>query len=85
MGYEDTPLSQRHHRAQWALIESHIPPVPQGGRPRETDPRDVVDAIFYIPRTGCQWRYLPRRLPTQEHRLAGLRPVAVRRHPGRDP
>ena len=47
---------------QWALIEPHIPVYP-GGRPRETDPRDVVDAIPYVLRTGCQWRYLPRDFP----------------------
>jgi transposase len=47
---------------QWALIEPHIPVYP-GGRPRTTDLRDVVDAIFYILRTGCQWRYLPKDFP----------------------
>ena len=49
--------------AQWALIEPHIPPEPGGGRPRKTDVRDVLDAIFYILRTGCQWRYLPMDFP----------------------
>ena len=48
---------------QWALIEPHIPAVHPGGRPRKTDMRDVVDAVFYILRTGCQWRYLPRDFP----------------------
>jgi transposase len=48
---------------QWDLIERHLPPEPGGGRPRTTDPRDVVDAIFYITRTGCQWRYLPKDFP----------------------
>jgi putative transposase len=48
--------------AQWSLIEPHIPIYP-GGRPRKTDLRDVVDAIFYILRTGCQWRYLPKDFP----------------------
>jgi putative transposase len=47
---------------QWALIEPHIPVYP-GGRPRETAMRDVVDAILYLLRTGCQWRYLPRDFP----------------------
>jgi putative transposase len=49
--------------AQWALIEPHIPPVHPGGRPRKTDVRDVFDAILYILRTGCQWRYLPVDFP----------------------
>jgi len=48
---------------QWARIEPHLPPEPGGGRPRKTDQRDVVDAIFYITRTGCQWRYLPKDFP----------------------
>src|SRR4051794_7138954 len=48
--------------AQWALIEPYIPVYP-GGRPRTTDTRDVVDAILYILRSGCQWRYLPKDFP----------------------
>src|SRR5438067_10235397 len=48
--------------AQWGLIEPHIPVYP-GGRPRKTRLRDVVDAVFYILRTGCQWRYLPKDFP----------------------
>jgi putative transposase len=47
---------------QWALIEPLIPVYP-GGRPRKTDVRDVLDAIFYLLRAGCQWRYLPKDLP----------------------
>jgi putative transposase len=34
-----------------------------GGRPRKTSIRDVLDAIFYVLRTGCQWRYLPKDFP----------------------
>jgi putative transposase len=47
---------------RWALIESLIPVYP-GGRPRTTDVRDVLDAILYILRTGCQWRSLPSDFP----------------------
>jgi putative transposase len=49
--------------AQWALIEPHFPPEPGGGRPRKTDLRHALDAILYILRTGCQWRYLPKDFP----------------------
>jgi transposase len=49
--------------AQWAQIEPHLPPEPGGGRPRKTAMRDVVDAILYMLRTGCQWRYLPVDFP----------------------
>src|SRR3984893_4804589 len=48
--------------AQWALIEPPLPAYP-GGRPRKTNLREVVDAIFYVLRTGCQWRYLPKDFP----------------------
>jgi putative transposase len=47
---------------QWSLIEPNIPVYP-GGRPRTTNLRDVVDGIFYLLRTGCQWRYLPKDFP----------------------
>src|SRR5215210_4043490 len=47
---------------QWALIAPHIPVYP-GGRPRKTNLRDVVDAVFYVLRTGCQWRCLPKDFP----------------------
>ena len=47
---------------QWGLIEPHIPVYP-GGRPRSTRTRDVLDAVLYILRTGCQWRYLPVDFP----------------------
>ena len=46
--------------AQWALLEQLIPPADPGGRPRTTDMRAAMNAIFYLLRTGCPWRYLPR-------------------------
>jgi len=48
--------------AQWKLIQPLLPVYP-GGRPRKTNLRDVVDAILYLLRTGCQWRYLPKDFP----------------------
>jgi len=47
---------------QWRLVERLIPVYP-GGRPRETPMRDVLDAIFYVLRTGCPWRFLPKDFP----------------------
>jgi putative transposase len=49
--------------AQWALVDSIIPEGKPGGRPRSIDVRAVVNAIFYLVRTGCQWRLLPREFP----------------------
>jgi len=48
--------------AQWALVEPLLPVYP-GGRPRTTSLREVLNAIFYIVRTGCQWRFLPKDFP----------------------
>jgi putative transposase len=33
------------------------------GRPRQVDLREVINAIFYLNKTGCQWRYLPKDFP----------------------
>src|SRR6202046_259641 len=49
--------------AEWAVIEPHLPPPAKCGRTRETDLREVVNAIFYIAQTGCQWRLLPKDFP----------------------
>lgn len=45
---------------QWAAIEPHLPPPRPGGRPRSVNLRSILDAIFYVLKTGCQWRQLPR-------------------------
>jgi transposase len=44
---------------QWARLESLIPPAKPGGRPRKTDMRAAINALLYLLRTGCPWRYLP--------------------------
>ena len=49
---------------QWAIIEPLIP-VHALGRPREVDMREVLNAMFYINRAGCQWDMLPHDLPAK--------------------
>jgi putative transposase len=44
---------------QYALLVPLIPPAKPGGRPRTTDMRRLLDGLFYLVRTGCQWRHLP--------------------------
>ncbi len=44
---------------QYRLLEPLIPPAKPGGRPRATDMRQLLDSLFYLLRTGCQWRHLP--------------------------
>src|SRR4029077_19623526 len=55
----DTDLSD----AAWALIAPMLPAARPGGRPRKINLRAVLNAIFYLLRTGCQWRLLPREFP----------------------
>ncbi|HVT27437.1 MAG TPA: IS5 family transposase [Lacipirellulaceae bacterium] len=47
--------------AEWALVEPMIPPAKRGGRRREVNIREVLNAIFYVLATGCQWQALPNR------------------------
>ena len=49
--------------AEWALIAPLIRPAKRGGRPRSVNVREVLNAIFYVLWTGCQWKALPKDLP----------------------
>jgi putative transposase len=49
---------------QWAILEPLIP-VHRTGRPRTNDMREVLNAIFYLNRSGCQWDMLPHDLPAK--------------------
>ena len=49
--------------AEWALVSPLIPPARRGGRKRSVDVREVLNAIFYVLATGCQWKALPKDLP----------------------
>jgi transposase len=48
---------------EWVLVEPLIPPAKRGGRKRSVDVREVLNAIFYVLSTGCQWKALPKDLP----------------------
>ena len=49
--------------SEWALVAPLISPAKRGGRPRTVDIREVLNAIFYVLWTGCQWKALPKDLP----------------------
>jgi transposase len=49
--------------AEWALVAPLIRPARRGGRPRTVDVREVLNAVFYVLSTGCQWSALPKDLP----------------------
>lgn len=85
--------------AEWALVEPLIPPAKRGGRPRDVNVREVLNAIFYVLSTGCQWHALPKDLPPKStahyyfmlwdwdgtlERLHHLLYVATREREGRD-
>ena len=48
---------------EWAVIEPLLPAPSSRGRPRTTPLREIVDAIFYIVQSSCQWRLLPKNFP----------------------
>lgn len=49
--------------AQWAMLEPDLAQVDGPGRPRTVDMRQIVNALLYKNRTGCQWRMLPSDFP----------------------
>src|SRR5258707_14921539 len=61
-------MSRKHYTSdltdeEWAILEPLIPPAKAGGRPRTTNMREVLNAIFYVLKTGCQWANLPGDFP----------------------
>jgi transposase len=48
---------------EWERIEPLIPPAKTGGRKRSVAMREVLNGIFYVLKTGCQWDMLPHDLP----------------------
>src|SRR3954452_24462315 len=85
-----TPATRRRHSREhlryasdvsdeeWALLEPHLPAPCLTGRPRAWPMREIVNAIFYVLRSGCAWRLLPRQLPAAADGLR-LVPAAARR------
>lgn len=70
-----TPFTRAHHDRsklryssdmtdeEWRFIEPFMPLQPKKGRRRSTPLRSVIDAIFYLLQTGCQWAMLPKDFP----------------------
>lgn len=86
--------------AEWNSLREYLPTPKAQGRPRTHPLRDVLDAIFYVLKTGCQWRFLPHDFPPwssvyyhfRRFRLSGLCSVilkvlreAERKRVGKDP
>ena len=66
-----TPTTRREHSrehlrygsdltdGEWAIIAPFLPPPGQTGRPRRWPMREIMNAIFYVLRSGCPWRMVP--------------------------
>lgn len=77
---------------EWALVEPAIPPAKRGGRRREVNVREVLNAIFYVLSTGCPLRQaqgevagLAERPAAEEHGPLLLHAVGLGRHVGAPP
>ena len=51
------------HDTEWQILEPFIPAAKPGGRPEVYAKREIVNAILYVLRTGCAWRFVPHDLP----------------------
>jgi putative transposase len=51
---------------QWKILEPLVPVHQPGPQPRKYTYREILNGIFYVKRTGCQWRYLPHDFPPWE-------------------
>jgi putative transposase len=85
---------------EWECLELHVPGPNKRGRPRIHGAREVLNAVFYVLKSGCPWRLLPKDFPpwetvywwfgrwrtdgTFEYLNAALR-ERLRSHLGRDP
>src|SRR5215203_2545576 len=72
--------------AEWFCIEPYLPTPKAPGRPRVHSLREVLDAIYYIVRSGCAWRLLPHEFPpwkTVHHYFRTWRIDATSTPPGR--
>jgi putative transposase len=94
------PYSTDLSDAEWTCLEPYLPAPKANGRPRVYPLREILNAIFYVVRSGCSWRLLPNDFPPwrsvyhyfRQFRLDGtwervhtaLR-ERVRVHRGRDP
>ena len=86
--------------AEWRLLKPLLPAEASTDRPRRHARRTIVNAIFYVLRTGCAWRFLPHAWPAWQtvyhyfrtwrvdgtwERLHRRLRDQLRRHLGRDP
>jgi putative transposase len=52
--------------AEWMCLQSYVPAPKHRGRPRIHSTREILNAVFYVLKSGCPWRLLPRNFPPWE-------------------
>ena len=52
--------------AQWERLEPYLPAIAGIGRPRAVSVREILNAYWYLLRSGCAWRLLPHDFPKWE-------------------
>jgi putative transposase len=69
---------------EWLCVRPHLPePAPQG-RPRLHGLRAILDAVFYVLKSGCPWRLLPREFPPWKTVYDWFRKWRLEKAPGSD-
>lgn len=86
--------------AEWEYLELHVPPPNKRGRQKTHSSREILNAIFYVLRSGCPWRLLPGDFPPWStvyyhfrkfrisglwHRIFAILRMAERKRVGKDP
>ena len=69
--------------AEWNYIQPHLPAPKGHGRPRTHSLREILNAVFYLLKSGCQWRLLPHDFPRWPTVYHYFRIWRIERAPGR--
>jgi transposase len=64
--HEKELLDQSDRRRMGMHHKPHVPPPNKRGRPRLHTTREILDAVFYVLKSGCAWRLLPYEFPPWE-------------------
>jgi putative transposase len=52
--------------AEWECLQFYVPAPKHRGQPRAHSTREILNAVFYVLKSGCPWRLLPRKVPPWE-------------------
>jgi len=61
---------------EWAIVAPFLPPPSHTGRPRRWPMREIINAIFYVLRSGCPWQMVPDCFEAAEHGVSVVHAAA---------